>query len=304
MATSPETPRRIVVGTDGSPRSRKAVEWAAEVAVKRQLPLWIVQVVPAQPTIGLMPAAAHGGLPDTEFAEIERQYLTQVRAGVGKLAADLRAVTPGLDVLGTVVAGRPSQVLAEASKDAALVVVGARGQTAPKAVKWLGGVADAVSQHAHGPIAVIPEGAQLNSSGPVVVGVDRSPEARLAVAVAFQEAALRGLSVMVIYAFNLAAAEDAWDATTWDPDGVQLTQALTAMVRDVTVDAEQQHPDVPVEIRIERGRPQEVLVEASRNAAVVVVGSRGRGGFRGLLLGSTSKHVLRESHSPVIVSRG
>ena len=69
-------------------------------------------------------------------------------------------------------------------------------------------------------------------------------------------------------------------------------------------DAINEYPDVPVEVRVVRGRPQEALVEASDGAGLVVVGSRGRGGFRGLLLGSTSKHVLRESHSPVIVTRG
>ena len=62
-------------------------------------------------------------------------------------------------------------------------------------------------------------------------------------------------------------------------------------------------PDVDVTIQPARGRPEVALVEASKNAGLLVIGSKGRGGFASLLLGSTSRHVLREAYCPVVITR-
>ena len=107
---------------------------------------------------------------------------------------------------------------------------------------------------------------------------------------------------MVVATRTYGPAESAWDPSVWDPSGTKHQAALTEHVKQIVADAINEYPDV----RWRCGwcaRPQEALVEASDGAGLVVVGSRGRA-LRGLLLGSTSKHVLRESHSPVIVTRG
>lgn len=304
MSSDLPTQGRIVVGTDGSERAGKAVQWAAERAAQRKLPLLIVQVIPRDQTLGTVPSAVYGELPGSILADYQRDYLQQVRNRLSELAEQVRTNNPDLEVETAVVEGRPSVVLAEATMDAELVVVGARGATAPRTVKWLGGVSDAIVTHAQGPIAVITDEAHENPQGPVVVGVDDSAPARAAARLAFQAAATRGVPVVVVHAFSYGPAEAGWDPATWDPTGAKLEQALTEHVKGILADATKDYPDVPVEVRIKRGRPQEALVEASDGAGLVVVGSRGRGGFRGLLLGSTSKHVLRESHSPVIVTRG
>lgn len=154
---------RVVVGTDGSERADKAVRWAADRAGKLALPLLILYT--CRRTGGRTPfAAAYGEMASAIIAEYQLEFV-RARKRPDEIAQRVREGSPGLDVEAVVVEGRPSYVLAEASKDAALVVVGARGETAPRAVKWLGGVTDDAVNHAHGPIAVIGDEAQENPGG-------------------------------------------------------------------------------------------------------------------------------------------
>ncbi len=278
---------RIVVGTDGSTRAEKAVDWAADRAIARGLPLVVAYVVPELPALRSASAAL--------ATDYERDGHERARARMDELLARLREQYPGLDVEGEVVLGNPSYVLAQASKQAEMVVVGARGQSAPLHVRLLGGVSDAVAAHAHGPIAVISDEAHENPAGPVVVGVDDSPASAAAIELAFDAAQVRGVPLVAIHT---------WEAPPYRQDAYDFADHVTAMVDDVLAGPAEAHPKVTVDIQIARGRPHQALVDASKDAGLVVVGSRGRGGFAGLLLGSTSKHVLRESHAPVIVTRG
>lgn len=279
-----ETAGRYVVGTDGSERANKAVEWAAERAAARSIPLLILTVAPEPPLSALESA---------NEASVQRwQEERERRHGrIEQIAADLRGRHPGLEVTGAAITGNPAEVLAEASRDAEQVVVGARGQDAPLAVRLLGGVADAVTTHAHGPIAVIGDAAHETPEGPVVVGVDDSPAAREAVRIGFDAAQTRGVPLILVSAGE-GVGEDAAEAANQE----QVRQLIAEQVAA--------YPGVQYEIRTIAGRPRDVLVELSKGAGLVVVGSRGRGGFAGLLLGSTSKHVLRESFAPVLVTRG
>lgn len=289
----------VVVGTDGSQRANKAVEWAADRATARKLPLLVLYVVPELPLPGRTAAAAqiHHG------KDYVADYLANAQQRVDAVVEQMRNKFEGLDVTGQVVQGNASFVLARASRDAEMVVVGARGEGAPLAVKLLGGTSDAVTSHAHGPVAVIGDDASYNPQGPVVVGVDDSPAAKAAAKLAFDAAHLRGVPVIAVNAWDFGPY-DAFNAEIWDQSMAEITQSLTEMVNDLLAEQKAAYPDVPVEIRVVRGRPEVAVVDASKGAGLTVVGSRGRGGFAGLLLGSTSKHVLREAHSPVIVTRG
>ena len=287
---------RIVVGTDGSQRSEKAVTWAAERAVARKLPLLVLFVVP-EPS-----SAALNMVPDT--TDQERQRREEAKLTLNAVVDQVRAAHPDLSVNGVVVEGNPAFVLAEWSKDAELVVVGARGQTAPLSVRLLGGVSDAVVAHGRGPIAIVSDDAVDNPGGPVVLGVDDSAEARAAARLAFEAAEVRGVPVVAIHAYEHGPRESPSDSAVWTQAVASFKEDLRMSVEDILAEVRDAHPHVPVEIRAVRARPQDALVEASQEAGLVVVGSRGRGGFAGLLLGSTSKHILREAHSPVIVTRG
>lgn len=298
MSTEIASAGRIVVGTDGSQRASKAVEWAADRAVARKLPLLVVfTMTNANILVGEVAGAA---------ATRQRDQLRETLKQVEQLPDNLRAVFPGLDVSSVVVEGTPAEVLARASRDAELVVVGARGETAPLGVRLLGGVSDAVAAHSVGPVAVISDDAHENPAGPVVVGVDDSEPSRAAVRLAFEAATVRGVPLILYSAFPYGSADFSRysDPVKLNPYSEEHRQQITAEVLELAADEIAAHPDVPVEVRVEWGRPQDVLVEASRQAGLLVVGSRGRGGFRGLLLGSTSKHVIRAAHCPVIITRG
>lgn len=298
MTVELQTAGRIVVGTDGSLRADKAVAWAANRAAARNLPLLILLVVPELPLPGRTAAAAAINQ-GTHYID---DFLAQSQQKVEAVAERLRAEYPGVEIEARVVQGHDSSVLAEASKDAAQVVVGARGQNAPLSVKLLGGVSDAVTAHAHGPVAVISDFAEEHPNGPVVVGVDDSDHARAAAKIAFEAADLRGVPVIAINAWDFGPY-DAFNAEIWDHSMKQITDSLTDLVNEVLAPLRAEYPNVEVDVQVVRGRPENAIVEASKGAGLVVVGSRGRGGFKGLMLGSTSKHVLREAHAPVIVTR-
>lgn len=298
MSPEIETVGRIVVGTDGSQRADKAVEWAAGRAVARRLPLLVVLTLASKEVLG----SEVRGEAVTRHLEELRTIVGQVEA----MPAALRATHPGLDVSSVVVEGTPAEVLARASKDAALVVVGARGQTAPLGVRLLGGVCDAVTAHSHGPVAVIGDDAHEHPEGPVLVGVDDSASSRAAVKLAFEAAETRGVPVVALFAFPYGSADVTWhsDPSRQNPYSEAHKQQLAGEILDLMSEQIAADPEVQVEVQVEWGRPQDLLVEASKDAGLLVVGSRGRGGFAGLLLGSTSKHVIRAAHCPVIVTRG
>ena len=273
---------RIVVGTDGSRRADRAVDWAAGRAAALGLPLLILHVVPGRPTPST-PLTAVTASFEEGFHEEALERLERVVRRAHELHADL-------DVTGEIVEGNAAHVLAQASKEAALVVVGARGESAPVTVRLLGGVSDQVTAYAVGPIAVIPDEEHASPDGPVVLGVDESPEARAAMWFAFQSAAERGVPVVAIHAWQ-------------DRDSREIVARVTDIVDGMLTEARAEYPEVPVEVRVIHGKPHHELVQASKEAGLVVVGSRGIGGFTGLLLGSTSKRVLRDSHCPVVVTR-
>lgn len=293
MSTETSNKGRIVVGTDGSQRAEKAVRWAAERAQARGLPLTVLYALPEVVWTGSMAR----NVATNYQAEYEKEGLAKVEAVTDKFKGEF----PGLDVAGELVNGDAARALAKASKEAEMVVVGARGHSAPLSVKLLGGVTDAIAAHSHCPIAVITDEAHENPEGPIVVGVDDSAAARDALKLAFEAADLRGVPVVAVHGYTLGP-----------PTGSNLVAMAVEqyradaekMVNEVLADQVAKYPDVPVEVRIVSERGQDAVVEASKDAGMVVMGSRGRGGFKGLLLGSTSKHVLREAHCPVVITRG
>lgn len=133
----------------------------------------------------------------------------------------------------------------------------------------------------------------------IVVGVDGSAGSRAAVAYALAEARRRGDAVVeAVMAYPLLTSFPGieYGVVPVPPETVAASsrQALAAALRDLPT-------DVPVQQRVEEGSPAHVLIEASHDADLVVLGSRGRGGFRSLLLGSTSHQVASHAHCPVVV---
>ncbi|MBL6279916.1 universal stress protein [Micromonospora fiedleri] len=268
--------RPVVVGVDGSPPSLVAAEHAAQEAVWRSRPLHLVHGylhplgygVPINPYEMGLPAPSEDG----------RKMLEQT-------AAELVDRWPSLTVEVRQVAGGPGATLVEESRRAELVVVGSRG-LGGFAGLLLGSVGTQVAAHGHCPVLVVrPPDRPLPTDGPVLVGVDGSSSAELAVGHAAEEAVRRGGSLLLVHVSGER-----------DVDGEHLLATAAAATRG-------SHPGLTVEERVITGRkPDEALIEASGNAALVVVGSRGRGGFAGLLLGSVSQALVHHSRCPVLVA--
>ena len=142
-------------------------------------------------------------------------------------------------------------------------------------------------------------GTPSSGQGKIVVGVDGSVHGREALTWALEEARLRGLRLQVVYAFPALVSYVGTIAHEYYPQVEKdahevLDRALAEMPA---------HPGVEVERTLVPGNPAERLVEASRGATLLVVGSRGRGEFREMLLGSVSIHCVQQAHCPVMVIR-
>lgn len=286
----------VVVGVDGSAASSGAVAYAANTAAKRGIPLMLV-------TSYTMPAAmfAEGMIPPQPvFDELERECLPIIEAA----EATARAIAPEVEVRHAVVEGNPAQVLIEYSRKAKLIVLGSRGLGGIKGMV-LGSVSAAVASHAFCPIVVTREDTDdTNVTGPVVVGIDGSEVSAKATEWAFAEASARGAELIAVHTWmdpqvQAAAAGIALTEDDWSQLEEQQNQTLAERLAGFA----SRYPDVQVTRHVTRDRAVRALVDQSQGAQLVVVGSHGRGGFAGMVLGSTSRALLQAAPCPVMVVR-
>lgn len=141
------------------------------------------------------------------------------------------------------------------------------------------------------------------NSAPIVVGHDGSAPADLALKSAFELAQALSAPIVILRAWSIETAprgavfHDGYAASS-----AEITATVRERLRADTAALVAQNPDCRVETRAVLGQPAEVLVAASETARMLVVGSRGLGGFAGLLLGSVSEQCVRHTHCPVLVT--
>jgi nucleotide-binding universal stress UspA family protein len=289
-----DTARRgIVVGVDGSSASKLAVEWAARDAAMRNEPLLLVHVL-IPPVAMTWPEVA---LPIDfqNWQEAEGQSIIDEATAIASTAVGADAIR----IDSTMVPGVAVPCLADQSKEAQLVVVGSHGHGRLR--RLLGPVSYGLAQHAHCPVAVIhdDQSPRPTSGAPVVVGIDGSPASESATAIAFDEASRRGVGLVAVHACMdwVGVRFPAIDWTTAETRGQEvLAERLAGW--------QEQYPDVTVQRVVVADRAADRLIEESEHAQLVVVGSHGRGGFAGMLLGSVSSAVVQSARVPVIVARG
>jgi nucleotide-binding universal stress UspA family protein len=215
-------------------------------------------------------------------------------------AEQARAAHPGLEVTSDLVVAAPAPVLVGLSREAALVVVGCRG-LGSFAGMLLGSVGTQVSAHARCPVVVVRgETADAADRGQVVVGVDGSACAQVALGFAFEEAALRGSGLTVLHAWTPPAMPGR-DRRVRDTEASAIESVGERLLAVALAEWEGKYPGVTVRRQVVHTTPAKALVATSAGAELVVVGSRGRGGFAGLRLGSTSQTVLHHAACPVAV---
>lgn len=279
----------VVCGYDGSQDARRAVAWAAAWARDHGATL---EVISADRAVGRVVAFDQTARANVEGAM--RDQLTE-------LTADVPA---GFHV----VADSPVSALVEASRRASAIIVGSRGLTAREDFA-MGSTSAGVVEHASCPVIVItpctpepplPHGTP--SSGPVVLAADGSPAGDPAVAFAFAQAERRGTTLRVVHTVEVPKLPG---ASLFDLD--KLAESVLAEdekeVTDALAPHEARHPGVSVDLILVVGEPATTISAEAEGAALLVTGSRGHGGFAGLLLGSVSRRLLQTAPCAVAVVR-
>jgi nucleotide-binding universal stress UspA family protein len=291
--------RGIVVGVDGSPSSDMAVRWAAREAGMRNIPLSLVHVV-ERPSWGLF-ALGGGALPPPyETNESQKTEGQEILSAAVKLAKDSAQNGSLAQLRVQVYFSAAGPALFDLSTQARLIVVGCRGHSRVGRV-LLGSVSTGLIHHARCPVAVIhgeiPAAAQP-SQLPVVVGIDGSPASESATAIAFDEASWRGVELIAEHAWSDAKVSDI-PSIQWSAQHAVGEEALAERLAGWR----ERYPDVTVRRRIVLDAPARHLLEEAESSQLLVVGSHGRGGFPGMLLGSVSTAVAQAARVPVIVAR-
>jgi nucleotide-binding universal stress UspA family protein len=284
----------IVVGIDDSPAARVALQWAAHDAELRKIPLTLVHAI---------------------SPEVSTWLATPLPAGVMRWQQDhgRRLVDEGLKLVEEVCqhggpAGVHTEILASAavptlinlSNEAEMLVAGSQGSG-----HWpgrrLGSVSAALLRHAHCPVAIVHDedpSTPTPVQAPVLAGIDGSPASESATALAFDEASRRQVGLVALHAWS--------DLDTTELPGIDwpTTQSMAEeLLAERLAGWQEQYPDVQVTRIVEQAQPARQIVQQSEEAQLVVVGSRGRGGFAGLLVGSVGETVAQMARVPVIVAR-
>ena len=292
--SSPETHRGILVGVDRSASSMAAVNWAARDAAMRHVPLTLLHVIaPVVPAVAPWPEIP---IPEDYFERQDgkaRRILEDARRAVADSTAD-----HGPPFVHSVVVHGPTvSTLVNESKIADMMVVGCRGEGAFGQVSF-GSVSTGLVNYAQCPVAVVHDEAPQPAQAPVLVGIDGSPASELATEIAFDEAFRRGVDLVALHAWSDVSMSEVpgLDFATME---VQAQEALAKWLAG----CEARYPDVTVHCVVVRDQPARQLVEHSESAQLVVVGSNGRGGFAGMLLGSVTTAVTHAARTVVIVAR-
>ncbi|MDJ0354925.1 universal stress protein [Paenarthrobacter sp. PH39-S1] len=310
-------PTGIVVGLDGSEQGNCALIWAAREAQRRRRPLHLV-------TAYSVPIFAASGL-DGGYATVDDDVIRQGAEAVLQQAA-AKVADYNIELDARVENGDAAGVLREMSETAELLVFGSRGKGGFVG-RLLGSVSSALPAHSKCPTVTVPlscagrlgepveqasgrhgksDSININARSAevldvVTVGVDGSDRARLAVLLAAEQARRADRTLRVVCAIPPFNGSLSWVPAPLDRDAVfrDINEQLAAGKRWLA----SHFPGLLIETELVEGPPVEVLIRETKSSELVVLGTRGRGGFAGMLLGSTTDGVLHHAKGPVMVVR-
>jgi len=288
---SSEGQRPVVVGVDPEHPSRMVLAWAADEANRRHLTVRVVQAWKPLTREGIWPRL---------WPDLEHRARLLRTAGEHALDEAVRFIGeryPGLQVSARLVEGDPAEVLKREAERATALVLGSRLLSGGRELFNSGSVTPPLIAHGVCPVVVVRDPEHVTQQPVyVVVGVDGSRTSRDAVDYAFEAAALRGAELRALYAWNpsrLSAAEE-----------YRVEQESRRVLAETAAGRRESYPEVALMHEVVRGHPVAVLAEASKHALALVVGTRGAGGFTGMLLGSVGQGVLHHARCPVVTVPG
>lgn len=287
----------VVVGVDGTEGSLVALRWAAHEASRRGWPLQIV-------TCAQLPMAAEAGMIGTGgFAGSTMDAIVKDQEAINRRAVDLArsfGLGPEVKIGGKTILGSPAYALVGAANEADLLVVGASGHPG-RLTDVLGSVATVVTHRAPCPVVVVHGIPRAdNEIKRIVVGVDGSPGSNQATDWAIDQAVRSAAELVLVHGWvypyggaRIGASEPRDDMRL---DAMRTLETATASVVDRV-------PGLQCRSVISEESAAKAIIDAAVDGDLVVVGSRGRGGFGALLLGSVSRTVVQHSPCPVAVIR-
>lgn len=288
---------RILVGVDGSDGSRRALRWAIGEAAARYGTV--------QPVIMWQSPYDMG---ETYVPVDEAKFVDAAKERLMEAVAEVASEDPAVEIDPLVLEGDPAQILCERSSDVDLLVVGSRGY-GDFAGLLLGSVSSKCAHHSRCPVVIVSKSDQedrnrdLGRVGRILVGVDGSEGSRGALRWAIAEAAVRGASVDAVSVWHDPYGGDMsleFEVPYFRRDRLATLEHARELLA-VTISEAGDDPAVEIDPLVLQGDPAQILCERSNDVDLLVVGSRGHGGFGRLMLGSVSSKCAHHSRCPVVI---
>jgi nucleotide-binding universal stress UspA family protein len=277
----------VLVGIDYSTDSDTAADYGAWEALRRRLPLRLIHAIE--------PPVAYGA--GMSMSAMVNDATTLLNDTTDRL----RQRHPELVITSAVLTAGPAATLVAESAQASMVVVGTRGAGGfPELLT--GSVSVQVAAHAHAPVVVVRVDGLTPPAGPVVVGVDGSDQSVAAVAFAAEQAQARQCPLIAVYAWDIPSYQYLGTVSRRNFDLVQARDQAERIMAEALAGLTQEYPDLPVDRRVvHAASPAATLRDRAAGAGLLVVGSRGHGGFVGLLLGSVSRALVSHARCSIAV---
>lgn len=286
----------IVVGIDGSEGARKAARWAALAAARHHTSVTLIHALGYAELYGGQVVPPPEGLKDdlrTRGWKLLREASAEARSVAGgEVKVELRSDSA-------------AEVLVDASAKAELLVLGESGHNRVTTVLGYS-VTSALAAHAHCPVvSVHGDGWDTPSAKylPVVVGVDGGLVSEHAIALAFREADALGAELVAVHAWGTDNTVRVFGEASNEFEWAPLAEGERRLLSQRLAGWCEKYPDVTIRQVVAQDRAAHELAQWSHKAQLLVVGSRGRGGFAGLLLGSTSQSLIHHATCPVLIAR-
>jgi nucleotide-binding universal stress UspA family protein len=275
----------VLVATSGSAASKSAIAFAARTAASRGLSLELVHVV--TPTVAVGP---YGVTPDVAVRQAGREVLAR-----GEELA--RRIAPHVDVTTTMLIGSRPDAIVDKAHDADLVVVGGPSHDLMGRL-WTGSTVTGVAARATCPVAIVPAGCERPTRRQILVGLKSTRHAARLLAAGFAIASQTDSELRILHAWQMLSPYDNAVAERLPTPEWELEEgrAIEAML----IDLRMAYPNVPARVDLVHGQSAYTLVEASRDADLLVVSRPVHGGYVHHL-GATARSVIRDSHCPILV---